>query len=428
MFDRPRDRIGTEVSASASDQPSMGRRHESNVRMSAGAGRSGSSPAICILQRYLPPDPSGAGKQAITLGRALAQRGHEVFLLGESNNDAGPVDEIGGIPVVWMRSLPADPSRFQLLRYWAHLVHTLFRLRCHYDVLHVHAVSFVHAAAIPAARFLGKPVLVRSSLEGEVPEPHGSRSDWIHYQFLRLASGFAVISRHLEREYLSGGISSNRIWRVPNGVDTDDFRPVSPRQKKELRTRLGLPETATILVYHGVFVARKSIHWAVPRLENYLEERDLVLLLIGSPGRDEEETGYFSRLHERIQGSPACDSILLTGFKQDVHRYLQAADMYLLPSTGEGLPNALLEAMATGLICVVSGTSGSEEVIDDGKSGFLFKPRDDLSFAESFERALEAEGSDRGRKITRRAVRLIRNRYSIDAVADQYSETYSGLF
>lgn len=382
---------------------------------------------VCILQHYLPPDPSGAGKQAITLARALEDHRCEVVFIGDRSEDGPSEGRTGGIPVTWIPTAGSDPDRLDIVVYWLRLAVELVRLRHAFDVLHVHAVSFLNSAAIPLARLLGKRVLVRSSLEGEMPDPARSRSDWLHYRMLSVANRFVVISRRLEREYLDSGISGERVTHIPNGVDTSVYSPVTSSEQASLRHALGLPVDDTIMIYHGVFIERKSIHWVLPLLEEQLQDDGFSLLLVGSPGRDEERTRYFNRLQKLIRHNAGHRSIFLKNFKEDVHRYLQASDLYLLPSTGEGLPNALLEAMAVGLVSVVSRTSGSEEVIEHGKSGFLFQPRDEASFSASVDNAMEAVRSPLGRDIADSARQRILSEYSIDAVARKYAKQYNRI-
>jgi len=362
------------------------------------------------------------------LARTLQSKGYEVLLLGDGPpalpSGVAPNRVPADLRVQRIPRAPPSPGRREIIAYWTHLVATLFRRRHEFDVLHIHAVNFLHAAAIHAAKLLGIPVLVRSSLEGDLPDPHQSRSDWIHYRCLHLADRFVVLSRRLEEEYLQGGVPEEKVIRIPNGVDTGKYAAVSPRRRRLLRRELKLPESGAILTYHGVFIQRKSIDWAIAVAEEYLVGLELTLLLIGSPGRDEHRSGYFRRLEEQVAKSKARDSIILLDFKEDVHLYLQASDMYLLPSVGEGLPNALLEAMAVGLIPVVSKTSGSEEVVRDGETGFLFEPRDVSSFTSALTRAVEAVRTSRRREISQAACRLIERRFSIEAVAEQYARAY----
>src|SRR5690606_27551963 len=92
----------------------------------------------------------------------------------------------------------------------------------------------------------------------------------------------------------------SRLNLIPNGVDPAVYRPVSAEEKIGLRTELGLPEHERILVYHGVFIDRKRLLWAIDVLEPLLEELRVTLLLVGGPARDEPTTGYAAAVRERV--------------------------------------------------------------------------------------------------------------------------------
>ena len=129
-------------------------------------------------------------------------------------------------------------------------------------------------------------------------------------------------------------------------------------------------------------------------------------------------------MHKVAAESLAAEQIHLVGFSEDVHRYLQAADAYVLPSVGEGLPNALLEAMAVGLAPVASSTSGSEDVIHHGVNGLLFRPRDRDGLLDCLLPLLRPGGRDIRQEFGRRAARTITDHYSIDAAAASYARLY----
>lgn len=381
-------------------------------------------PTVCIFQRFMPPDPSGAGKQAVTLARVVRDEGWDVVFLTEESSSEEAID---GIPTYRLRSLPPDPSYVRLLVYWIEVAVMLARLRKRFHVLHVHSMAFEQAGAVPAARLLGKPVLVRSSISGEFNGLQRSKSGRLQKKLLGLAGEFVVLSRRLAEEYREAGLPAEKLNRIPNGVDTARYRPVSDDRKRWLRERLELPQSPRILVYHGVFIERKSLIWLVDILEPRLSELDLTLLLVGGPARDEGDSGYAERLRQRVSRSPAGDRTILRSYDRAVERYLQAADAYVLPSLGEGLPNALLEAMACGLVPFVTRTSGSEDVIEDGESGFLFEPVDEKGLMNAIERVY-GPAADRDPKVVAgRASRRIGERFSIQATGAGYVRLYREL-
>ena len=113
----------------------------------------------------------------------------------------------------------------------------------------------------------------------------------------------------------------------------------------------------------------------------------------------------------------------LHDFRADVTPYYQCADLLVLPSSKEGLPNVVLEAMACGLPCVAARASGSRELIVDGENGFTYAPDDLAALAEAVRRCLSPEGAGMGAK----ARQLAQSRYSIRAIADKYESLYKQL-
>ena len=380
-------------------------------------------PRVCIYQPYLPPDPSGAGKQALTLARALLQRNVEVILLGDRSSASGMEDTIDGVPVRWVRELPPGRGYPTLLRYWGRIGAALLQLRRRFDVLQLHGAPFELLGAIPTARLLGKGIVVRTSLAGELANLRTSPTRRFKRGVLRLAHQYVALSTAILEEAVDCTMPASRITRIPNGVDRKVYRPVDAATRVRLRRELDLPINSRLMIYHGVFMERKSLHWLIQMMEPILDELDLTLVLVGGATRDESETGYARALRRQVSDSPARDRIQLRGFSADVQWFLQAADLYILPSTGEGLPNALLEAMACGLVPLASRTSGTEDVIWDGTSGFLFEPRDASSFRNALSRCL-ADGETRLREVSKAAVARIDEEYSIEATAERYLEVY----
>lgn len=386
--------------------------------------RTGRRPTVCIFQRFMPPDPSGAGKQAVTLARVIHDHGWDVVFLTEGEPGE---DRIEGFPSFRIRALPPDPSYAQILAYWARAAVALTGMRERFDVLHVHSMAFDQLGAVPAARLLGKPVLVRSSISGEFDSLARSRSGRLQKNVLGLADAFVALSRRLARESREAGLEPEKVHRVPNGVDTSRYCPVDESRKQVLRRALNLPEHARLLVYHGVFIERKSILWLIETLESELADLDLTLLLVGGPARDECETGYAEQVRRRVEARRAENRIILRGFDPEVERYLQASDAYVLPSLGEGLPNAMLEAMACGLVPFATRTSGTEDVIEDGRSGFLFEPRNAAEFLGALRAVYGAGATNGPEEIARAAADRVRQHFSIQASGRRYADLYEEL-
>jgi glycosyltransferase involved in cell wall biosynthesis len=118
-------------------------------------------------------------------------------------------------------------------------------------------------------------------------------------------------------------------------------------------------------------------------------------------------------------------SVTFCGVQPDVLPYLHAADLFVLPSVSEGLSNALLEAMASGLPCIVSDIGGNVDLIADGENGLLFESGNINQLTDMLLRLLR---NDIGRReFGRRARETIEADYSMDRVAKKYVELYRHL-
>lgn len=176
---------------------------------------------------------------------------------------------------------------------------------------------------------------------------------------------------------------------IRNGVDIEQYTMPTAEQKKSIRKELGLPEDAFIWVYTGQFIERKNIPFL---LEHYTEkfgndERSYMLLLGDGP--------ELKSLYERYADNPRID---FRGSVSNVNYYLKACDVYVSTSKSEGLPNGVLEAMATGLPVVLSGIEQHKEIFEvDGKIGRLYRQEDGNDFAEKLEQMYHGNVSEAGK-------------------------------
>jgi glycosyltransferase involved in cell wall biosynthesis len=111
------------------------------------------------------------------------------------------------------------------------------------------------------------------------------------------------------------------------------------------------------------------------------------------------------------------------GHTDEIADYYRAADLFLLPSHREGLPNALLEAMACGLPAAAANTSGTRELIHEGETGFLFE----IEEPESLERAVTRILTPASAGLGAAARNLVEREYSVRQLAERYEALYGHL-
>jgi glycosyltransferase involved in cell wall biosynthesis len=103
--------------------------------------------------------------------------------------------------------------------------------------------------------------------------------------------------------------------------------------------------------------------------------------------------------------------------------YYRSADLFVLPSRGEGMPNTLLEAMSCGVPVVASAIGGVVDVITNEETGFLVPPGDHVALARSIVKALSGDGAALGA----RGRKTVTDRFSLDAVTEGYTDLYGSL-
>ena len=163
------------------------------------------------------------------------------------------------------------------------------------------------------------------------------------------------------KDFLTGIGVKTRIEYIPNGVNLARFHPVNSSQEREesaaVRRNLGIPDTHKIIVIVGAIMPRKGPEKVVAAWQRVLTQYpDTHLLFVGprSDIHDPKLKPFGLKLSRLIASSGASDKVHFTGNIDNVEAYLRASDIFMLASDREGTPNSVLEAMATGLPCLVT--------------------------------------------------------------------------
>jgi len=204
---------------------------------------------------------------------------------------------------------------------------------------------------------------------------------------LQSASAVISVSAPMAAEARELGVRPDRLHVIPNGVDTEMFRP---REKPAARKQLSLPESGRLLVTVAHLGARKG-HYetigALPRLP-----QDVRLVLVGGDrgtGRDERA---ILELTDRLG---VTDRVILAGTQpyERIPLYFSAADASVLASYREGCPNVVLESLACGTPVVATGVGAVPELLSTPDNGRIVPPRDVDALAEAIQEVLDAKWS-----------------------------------
>jgi glycosyltransferase involved in cell wall biosynthesis len=210
-----------------------------------------------------------------------------------------------------------------------------------------------------------------------------------------------VNCRALGRLLQSRGVPRARLSLVPNGVCIDDLHRLLSERNDDTRPwadRSPIVASAGRLEYEKGHV---HLLEAMTRVKERFPEAALVLLGEGSLRGPLEHAGHVLGLG---------DSLFFAGFLTNPYQVLASADVVAMPSLVEGMPMALLEAMALGKPVVASGVWGIPEVVADGETGFLVPPADPDALALAILRVLE--GGQLRERIGKRARRFVSERFN----------------
>lgn len=353
------------------------------------------------------PAVGGAERQALELARALRARGADVVVLTRRLEGAASREEVHGVSV---RRLPVfGTGALDSLSFLFGALGWLLKHGAEYDAIHAHLAGSPALAAALAGRWLGKPVLVKLGGGRGIGELAASSRTVLGRLKLSLLASLkprflAVVPDLADeaREHLPGA----SIEVLPNGVDTERFKPASPEEKQALRARLGW--TGVVFLYTGRLSWEKRLPWFAALWEKASAGRDACLVLVGAGP-------------EVIPESPR---VRVLAPVEDAAPLYAAADVFVLPSVSEGLSNSLLEAMASGLPAVASAVGGTAQILEDGKTGLLFGKDDEAKAIRQIERIINDNES---RTRIGAAARLeVERRYAMPIVVERLLDLYRG--
>lgn len=279
-----------------------------------------------------------------------------------------------------------------------------------FDVINTHSSTDTWLAVLACPGTADAPAIVRTRhLSTDVDRSPVTR--WLYVGGNRLV--VTTGERIRQRLFRDNGYALDRMVSVPTGIDLARY---SPGDRRAARAALGLADRPTL----GIVATLRGWKGHADLLDAWrgLGGRflDWQIAIVGDgPQRD--------NLRERISREGLGDRVHMAGNRDDVETWLQAFDLFALPSWGnEGVPQAILQAMASGLAIVSTRVGAIDEAVVDGETGFLVGARDVTAIEERLA-ALMSDPSLRehmGRAGRERA----HARFGIDAMLDRMQAVF----
>lgn len=370
-----------------------------------------------VLNRYHPM-VGGAERQCERLCQELAGQVAWVGVLTHRYaDDLAGQSAVAGVTVHRL-GRPGSPP----LSFYAGLALALWRSRGQYDLIHGHTAGFTGIWLALLARLLRKPVLLKLTARGELEQqlqPAGTAAGWTGrtkaWLRRRIARfGLAAPDLHLvaltpagAEEGRAAGLAA--VHTVPNGIDADRYLSAAPLAPSA--------PGKVVFGYAGRLTAEKGTHTLATAFGTLLAARVPVQLSIVGSG-DRQRASSVPALEALQQAHPS--DVALGGTVENTVAFLHGLDFYVSASTYEGMPNAVLEALAAGLPCILSDIDAHRELARLNPDAYIaFFPADDpASCAEQVRR--HAGLAPRPRSRLSPALRM-------DVVAQRYLALYEGI-
>lgn len=373
---------------------------------------------ILIINYEFPPVGGGGGIATYYIAREVARKGHGVTVLTSRFQRLRWYEELENIRIYRVPVLRKRRDYCSILEMatfiltsFPVLLYLLFKYQ--YDLIHIFFGVPSGPLGYAAKKLFGIPYIIRMG-GGDVP---GFRP----FQYKRIYSmitpfldilwrnaAFLVANSDGLRAMALGVFPNFSIQVIPNGVDTDCFTNGRHRS----------PGETVRILFVSRLILRKGLQFlidAVPELCQQAQNPFEIRIVGDGPDKAE-----FLAQIERLGIQRYFRFLGYVEHEKLPHYYLDA-DLFVLPSLAEGMPNVVLEAMGSGLPIVATAVAGSEELVQHGENGFLIAPKDVHALASS----LAALVNDRSLcKTMGKQSQQIAQQYSWTSIADRYISLY----
>ena len=373
---------------------------------------------ILIINYDFPPVGGGGGIATYYIARELCRKGYAVTVLTSHFKALRWYEDVEGVKVYRVPVLRKRRDYCSVLEMASFILVSLpmlvyLLLKDHYDLIHVFFGVPSGPLGYIAKKLFGIPYLIRMG-GGDVP---GFRP----FQYKRLYTLLTPVLKVLWRnaEFLVANSNGLRkmaaqvafdfpIQVIPNGIDISRFT----------NGRLRSPSDTVRILFVSRLILRKGLQFLIEAVPEMLKQakNPFIIKIVGDGPDKKILTAQIERLGIR-------DPFRFYGYieHEKLPEYYLDADIFVLPSLAEGMPNVILEAMGSGLAVVATSVAGSEELVHHGANGFLVAPRDSQALSEALivlinDQALRDRMGQRGKEIARK--------YTCEYMAEQYMALY----
>ncbi|MDQ3066261.1 MAG: glycosyltransferase family 4 protein [Actinomycetota bacterium] len=381
---------------------------------------------IVVLRVIARLNMGGPALHVAYLSEGLADRGYDTTLVvGELARGEGSmafVAESREIKMVRLSSLSREIAPVRDLVALLRLTRLIREQRPH--IVHTHTAKAGAIGRVAALLAGGKarPIVVHT-FHGHVLRGYFGPLRTIAFRTLerllaRVSTKLVAVSPEVRDELVSLGVAPPEKFVVVRlGVELGER--VCSSDRAETRRQLGLPPERFVIGWVGRMTAVKRVEDALEAFRILLDRGvDATLCLVGDgPDRDQLE-----RLAKELGVIRHC---LFLGYQEEMGRWFEAFDVFVLPSANEGTPVSAIEALAAGCPVVATRVGGVPDVVEDGETGFLVESGDNAELAAR----LEQLASDPGlrERFGEAGKESVATRYAVGRLVDDIDRLYRSL-
>ena len=270
---------------------------------------------------------------------------------------------------------------------------------------------------IMAARIAGRLCGVQAVVSAVRSEVHGRAREWAMGATGGLTDAVTVMSENLGSRLVERGVSArSRIVVIPNAVEFGRY--VDGGCRAEVRRAFGVERDDFVWLAAGRLASAKD-YPGLLRAFGTLADRRARLLIAG----EGPMLGELTRLAEELGLS---GRVRLLGLQDDMAELYEACDALVLSSAWEGMPNVVLEAMASATPVVATAVGAVPEMVENGATGFVVPSGDHAALADAMERMMGLAQEER-RAMSEAGLRAVRERHSLESVLDEWEALFGRL-
>lgn len=378
---------------------------------------------ILMVTSQYPPDLNGAALQCMRVVKALRSRIDIAVLTSPPSNKS---------------SFLSSPNVYRVLDFkniFLIIISILqagfIMLKCRFDIVHFHGYSKKTLPLCLIAKLIGARVILKLTSYGYDDLNSIINRGLIHKYCLSLIDGYIYPSPAFKLFLDNKKFHySSKMFFIPNGVDLNKFRPSTFIERREFRRKHSIDLSSFVILLVGHFSIDKGFEDVVNAI-NLIESKQAKITLVFIGSRDLSHFEVSAEVVEKLneferKRDKSWIDIKFIEKTEEIETFFQCSDLYILSSRREGLPNALLEAMACMVPVISTKLIGiTDFIIESEVNGILYEAGDHLNLSIAIEKV--RRDYKYREKLARQGQEKISRYYNIFYTSDSLFKTYLSL-